>query len=355
MYIFEGMNRKEYFKKYLEGTASDPEKELVAAWVTGLIARAGTGNATKEEQYIIEEWLNQESKTSPDMEEVEKRKTETLSLLDQEYLSVPKRKKHTILYRYAAAAILFAFGIGMYFLYQPKQEKSDIAKLHFPAADSIKNSRMVYHTGSGSPVKKIQLPDSSYIYLNANTILSVDSGKFNIHSRDVVLDKGEAFFQVAKNSSQKFTVQFEALQLEVHGTSFNIENYTHTHEKRVFVKTGKVVIKSAEGLAATLTAGETFIYHMLTKKYIVKQKDNVDVSQWISGKLVFAGAGLDEIKQKLKDRFEVSIETENNALPQTMQLNATFDKDDHYDKVAKIIAGIYGARYRIDNRRIIFY
>ncbi|MGC4233954.1 MAG: FecR domain-containing protein [Niabella sp.] len=349
------MNRKEYFEKYLEGTASETEKELVAAWVTGLMARAGTGDATEEEQYIVKEWLNQENKASPDIEEVEKRKIETRSLLEHEYLSVPKRKKHTVLYRYAAAAILFAFGISMYFIYQPKQEKSVMAGLHFPAADSIKNSRMVYHTSSGSPVRKIQLPDSSFIYLNANTMLSVDSGKFNIHTRDVVLDRGEAFFQVTKNSSQKFTVQFGALQLEVHGTSFNIENYAHTHEKRVFVKTGKVIIKNAEGLAVALAADETFIYHTLTKKYIVKQKENVDVSQWINGKLVFAGAGLDEIKQKLKDRFEVSIETENNALPQTMQLNATFDKDDHYDKVAKVIAGIYGARYRIDNRRIIFY
>lgn len=349
------MNRKEYFEKYLEGIASETEKELVAKWVTGLMARVSTGNATEEEQRIVEEWLIRETAVPLDIEEIKKRKKETRLLLEQEYLSLLPRKKRTVFYRYAAAAIFFILGVGFYFIYQSKQENAVLAKLIFPTADSIKNSSIVYHTGSGGAARKIQLPDSSFIYLNANAMLSVDSGKFNIHTRDVALDKGEAFFQVARNVSKKFTVQFGDLQLEVLGTSFNIENYEHINEKRVYVKTGKVVIKNAEGIDTALTAGEKFLYNSKTKKFLIEKNSNIDLSQWINGKLVFAGAGLDEIKQKLEDRFHISIEIENNALPQTIQLNATFGKDDDYAKVAKVIAGIYDARYRTSAGKIIFY
>lgn len=349
------MNRKEYFQKYLQGMASAEEKELLTVWVTGLMARMANGAASEEEQLIVKEWLSREDKAAVAVAEIEKRKNETLLLIEQQYLALPERSKRRTVYRYAAAVAFFVLAAGAYLLYQSDKENRNMTALSFPAADEMQNNNIVYSNLSGDPVKTIRLPDSSFVYLNGNAAVSMDRQKYNFAAREVELDKGEAFFSVAKNAAKKFTVQFGDLQLEVTGTSFNIEHYEHSHEKRVYVKTGKVTIRDQTGLDIALTAHETFVYNNQTKKYTVDRNENTDFSQWIGGRMVFAGAGLDEVKQKLENRFKARIVVENNALPATMRLNAAFNKDENIDKIAKVIAGIYGIKYRAEDKKITFY
>ena len=74
------------------------------------------------------------------------------------------------------------------------------------------------------------------------------------------------------------------------GTSFNIENEKNHPEKRVFVKTGKVAIKDNGKVITILMPNETFVYNEVTKVYAVNKQAETDLSQWIEGKLVFAGA-----------------------------------------------------------------
>lgn len=349
------MNRKEYFQKYLQGMASAEEKELLTVWVTGLMERVADGAASEEEQLIVKEWLSREDKAAAAVAEIEKRKNETLLLIEQQYLSLPEKKKRRTVYRYAAAVAFFVLAAGAYLIYQTAKDNRNMTALSFPAADEMQNNNIVYSTRSGDPVKSIRLPDSSFVYLNGNAAVSVDRQKYNFAAREVVLEKGEAFFSVAKNAAKKFTVQFGDLQLEVTGTSFNVENYEHGHEKRVYVKTGTVVIRDREHLHIALAAHETFVYDDHTKKYTVKKDDSADLSQWIDGGMVFAGAGLDEVKQKLENRFKARVVVENDALRATMRLNAAFNKDENMDKIAKVIAGIYGIKYKVEDKKITFY
>ncbi|HTG54771.1 MAG TPA: FecR family protein, partial [Niabella sp.] len=279
----------------------------------------------------------------------------TKMILEAQQLTDFRKKNRFTFYRYAAAiTVLFVIGIGAYYIYQPDEKKME-ATLYFPAADSVEGNTITYKVRPGDTIKKVQLPDSSFVYLNTNASLSVDSGRFNLRNRDVVLDHGEAFFDVAKNAEKIFTVQLGNLVLEVVGTSFNIENNEIKAEKRVFVKTGKVLIKDKEKLIASLTPHEVFTYNNKTKEYAIKKNATTDLSQWTSGGLVFEGADWNEIKQKIKNRFNVDLAIENNALPPHIELNAIFSKEDSYSEIAKIIAGIYGARFRTEEYTIIFF
>lgn len=349
------MNRKEYLGKYLLGTASQQEKEQITAWITGLMERVATGQANEEEEEIIAHWLSHEREISINPEEVEKRKKATKMILDAQQLTELRKEKRSTFYRYAAAIIiLFILGTGTYYIYH-SNDKTMEATLYFPTADHVKNNIISYQVRPGNTAKKVQLPDSSFVYLNSNASLSLDSGTFNARNREVILDNGEAFFEVAKNVQKKFTVQFGSLFLEVIGTSFNIENDELRKVQRVFVKTGKVLIKENGKLIASLTPGEIFTYNNKTKDYAVRRKNNIDLSEWTSGKLIFESADWSEIKQKIENRFNIELVIENNVIPATIELNAVFGKEDSYSEIAKVIAGIYDARFRIQENKMIFF
>ncbi|MFT3903745.1 MAG: FecR domain-containing protein [Niabella sp.] len=349
------MNRKAYLEKYINGTATPQEKKLVTAWITGLLERVANGVASSEEQEIVSYWLEQNHDTILNTEEIEKRKKETLLLIQQQQRSFSRRKKQNKIYRYAAAVLILLSGIGAYLIIQNRQHTPQLTYMQYVPADSIDNNRIIYHAAQGMPLKKIQLPDSSFIFLNTGAILSLDSTKFNKDIRTVTLEKGEAFFKIAKNPAKKFIVTFDDFTTEVLGTSFNIETYAQTNDKRVFVKTGRVLIKQAEKILTTLTAGETFIINNQTKKYSISKNYKTDRSQWINGGLVFSSSGLDEIKQKLEARSGLKVITENDALSGTLQLNAIFSKEDSSEKIAKVIADIYGVKVRINQQQIVFY
>lgn len=73
-------------------------------------------------------------------------------------------------------------------------------------------------TGHGE-TRAIELPDGSSVTLNIDSSLQV---YYYPGRREILLDKGEAFFQVAANTGRPFTVDSGASQVKVVGTAFNV-------------------------------------------------------------------------------------------------------------------------------------
>lgn len=92
-----------------------------------------------------------------------------------------------------------------------------------------------YVTGIGKQ-KEIVLADGSMLHLNTNTevLVSMDQS-----SRQLILKRGEAFFDVVKNPHSPFTVDVGAHTVTVLGTSFNL-----------FKEPGLVSVSVADGVVA---------------------------------------------------------------------------------------------------------
>jgi hypothetical protein len=84
------------------------------------------------------------------------------------------------------------------------------------------------------------LPDSSLIYLNKNSSL-VYPEKFLKNERTIYL-KGEAFFEIRKDSARQFKIFADSSLTTVLGTSFNIKAYEKDEQVEVIVATGKVYL-----------------------------------------------------------------------------------------------------------------
>lgn len=90
----------------------------------------------------------------------------------------------------------------------------------------------VFETGSGEH-RDITLSDGTKVLLGAQSTISVD---LTDEARNVVVDSGEAFFEVAPDKSWPFVVRAGAGTITAVGTAFNVENLQ-----------GRVVVTVAEG------------------------------------------------------------------------------------------------------------
>lgn len=75
-----------------------------------------------------------------------------------------------------------------------------------------------YRTSVGGRVSE-RLPDESVVELNTNTELSVD---YSAAERNVYLERGEAFFDVAHEANRPFNVHAGGRIVEALGTTFNV-------------------------------------------------------------------------------------------------------------------------------------
>lgn len=95
-----------------------------------------------------------------------------------------------------------------------------------------------YSTALGK-TEKARLPDGSVITLNSATTAEVH---YRLFRRDIVLSRGEALFDVAKNKTRPFVVASGEAQVRAVGTSFSVSDI-NGGPLRVLVREGVVAIQ----------------------------------------------------------------------------------------------------------------
>lgn len=87
--------------------------------------------------------------------------------------------------------------------------------------------------------KVVVLSDGSTVILNTDTSVAI---RFNDQRREVVLERGEAYFEVAKNPERPFVVYAGDGQVTAVGTAFSVR--MHQSLVEVAVTEGKVAVQS---------------------------------------------------------------------------------------------------------------
>lgn len=141
----------------------------------------------------------------------------------------------------AAAAVLVLISALILFFKPYRQHSAPV-----PATTA---SNLVKIYNNNPTPKVLQMADGSIALLKTRSELSYPL-KFNGTKREVFL-KGEAFFEVRKDSSRAFLVHAGNMVTKVLGTSFTVSAYNGNTGFRVVVNTGKVQVydqqKSADG------------------------------------------------------------------------------------------------------------
>lgn len=164
-------------------------------------------------------------------------------------------------------------------------------------------------------VKKIiTLADGSVVKLHSGSSLTYP--KHFGDTRELTL-KGEAFFEVAKDSLRPFIVHTGKVSTQALGTSFNISYENKDSTISIALATGlvKVAHNSADDTRqlALLQPGQQLIYHKQAKSFKVSDFDREKVLSWKEGVLHFNDASLSEVVEELERWYGVQIKVESQS------------------------------------------
>jgi len=171
--------------------------------------------------------------------------------------------------------------------------------LQYSDGDTIQNT---LHVPDGETYR-IVLSDGTQIWLNAATSLRFPF-RFYGQQRDVYLD-GEAYFEVAKDAVHPFVVHTPLTQVQVLGTSFNVNTY-HAGNVKTSLVEGKVLTKSNDGKSIELTPGYAADYET-TKGFALDAFDKDDVLSWMNGVYYFHNIPVTDLAEVASRCYGIKI------------------------------------------------
>lgn len=159
------------------------------------------------------------------------------------------------------------------------------------------------------------LPDSTVVYLNSESSLRYPSTFEGQDQRKVELI-GEAFFKVTKNVEKHFIVSTShQSQIEVLGTSFNVEAYENTPDVSTTLIEGKVNFSFRSGSQKkqiVLKPGQKVVYDSANGATRLYETSGETETSWKDGKIIFNNTSLEDALHILGKRYNV-VFTQTNA------------------------------------------
>ncbi len=197
----------------------------------------------------------------------------------------------------------------------------------FPTQEGVSGS-LTFATAIGER-RSNTLSDGSRITLNTNSRVRVRLGRY---IRQVILDKGQARFDVAHDPSRPFSVRAGEQQIVAIGTAFDVR-WTDEHLSVVLIE-GRVAIlpvsavptASALRTAPTLEAGDRLEFDGPLRA--IKSTARLEREEaWVTGRVMFDSTHLGAAVAEMNRYAPRPIELTDPALD-SLLVSGTFSVDD---------------------------
>lgn len=211
---------------------------------------------------------------------------------------------------------------------------------------ATKNDQLVFQTTAS--LETITLPDGSTVILNRNSRIEYNSN-FGGGNRNIAL-RGEAFFDVKKNTSLPFVISARNTTIEVVGTSFNVLAYDSIADVEVIVKTGVVRFSVPElNKTLELTPGEKGAFASDNNAVNETINEDLNYEAWNTRKLVFNETHISEVVEAINKAYHTDVVL-TGTVSDSCLLTVTFDNQS-LDAVLNVLANTLNLNYtRIGNR-----
>ncbi|HWL62232.1 MAG TPA: FecR family protein [Steroidobacteraceae bacterium] len=155
----------------------------------------------------------------------------------------------------------------------------------------VAGGAQVYVTEVGE-LRQVLLPDGSTVVLNTNSALRVD---MRASERQLELQRGEAFFEVAKDASRPFVVLASKVRVVATGTAFAVQQ--QGPRMQVVVAEGSVRVDAAGQRAGPTSLGAGSMLQVAATDVLTRSLTDEEVEEhlsWRSGLVVFRDTPLAE-------------------------------------------------------------
>lgn len=303
-----------------------------------LLRRYLDQRSTTLERHVVDKWYEELDEKGA-YRDLQFEEAEVRTLEDRIISKVGRRSVRRLTYfRAMAASLAIAVLLtGLYQMYAPRPEQA------FRAVTGR------VHT-SAMQLKKVQLPDSSVVWLNANSSVSY---RLDQSSRFVTLE-GEAQFSVTRNAHRPFIVSAGPLKVQVLGTDFNVKSYSSLKNVKVSVRSGKVRVSSSSGVLAFLEKNEELSVNkstLQTRKAVI---DGLSPDSWKSGIVELRKASFAELRQAVKNAYNLRLESRSASVLNgryTLTLKTTVPED----QMLKLICKMMDRKYKKGGAHVIIY
>ncbi len=246
----------------------------------------------------------------------------------------PRRTGRPLVKYMAAAVLLLAIGLGIYYYTQP-----------IPTVVALQTPEPPAPVGH----RYIRLPDGSTVLLNTGSQLNYPDSFGN--TREVHLT-GEAYFDIRHNNNKPFIVYAGNTRTVVLGTAFDIRAFPGQQNVVVTVTRGKVRVEKDAQTIGILTPNEQLV---VSKNNSAAKKETVNIREaiaWKQDDIVLDDVPLREAVQELEERFHCII-TLGNATLENCRITASFLHRESLNEVIQVIARINRMDYRFETENKI--
>ena len=324
--------------------------------VEELLPRFCEGMTTLAESQLVEEWIaeneehlkivNQLQAIHLAVDTVEFMKhTDIDKALDKVKRRMPKQKVLWWKWAQRIAALLFIpLLLGTLWLF-------------FNQKDNYPIVQMVEVRTNPGTTTKIVLPDSTLVYLNSESLLRYPSTFTTIRNVELV---GEAFFKVVADKEKRFIVNTRnQSQIEVYGTSFNVEAYATDNKISTTLIEGIIGFLYQDANNQTkkvdLKPNQKLVYEPEKDKVRLYATSGESETAWKDGKIIFNNTPMKEVLQILGKQFNVEFRVRNKQL-ETYSFTGTFttqrlEKIMEYFKLSSQIKWRYIENLMIEDKK----
>lgn len=242
-------------------------------------------------------------------------------------------------------------------------ENGDLAQQGDARIKKLRDGQLIYDAEENSKAKvasntlsvprggqyALTLSDGTKVWLNASSSIkypSVFAG-----TQRLVEISGEAYLEIAKNTHQPFVVKTDATEIQVLGTSFNVNAYNDEHaEKTTLVDGSARVIKSSSAQAKLLIPGQQAEISESSDGVKVQTVDTEQTIAWKNGFFSFNNADIKTVMRQLSRWYDINIVYENGVPQQRF-----FGEMNRSLTLSQVLKGLEVTKvnFRLEGRNLI--
>ncbi|MGK9125165.1 FecR domain-containing protein [Olivibacter sp. SA151] len=195
---------------------------------------------------------------------------------------------------------------------------------------------------------QVRLPDSSTVWLNAASSITYTTNLLTNGKRMVQL-QGEAYFQIAKNKKYPFVVKSKNQQVEVLGTSFNVNAYADEPIVETTLLEGSIRISSIKIKAINLKPGEQALHNGHAIK--VGKANLESIMDWKNGEIVLNDVDLKTALRKIARWYNIEV-VYDPTVPDHIKSGGWISRDTKLSEVLALIEKSGQVKFKLDERRL---
>jgi transmembrane sensor len=202
-----------------------------------------------------------------------------------------------------------------------------------------------YATARGQR-ESVALADGSHLTLNTATKLRT---AVTPQAREVWLDQGEAFFDIAHDAKRPFVVHAGKQTVTVLGTKFSL--FREGDRLRVAVLEGRVQVKTARSNATVLARDDAAVADVANVLVTRKSSQQLNASlSWLQGKLVFDQVSLADAARQFNRYGRRQLVIEDDAAAR-IAIGGVFDAH-NVEAFARLLHAGFGLKVQTDGDTI---